>query len=38
MYIKSEGTEFQLTAPYSPQQNGKAEGKNRTWSKLQNAC
>lgn len=29
-YLKCEGIENQLTAPYSPQQNGKAERKNRT--------
>lgn len=29
-YLKSEGIQSQLTAAYSPQQNGKAERKNRT--------
>lgn len=29
-YFKSEGIQSQLTAAYSPQQNGKAERKNRT--------
>lgn len=29
-YLKSEGIQVQFTTPYSPQQNGKAERKNRT--------
>lgn len=29
-YMKSEGIQLQLTSPYSPQQNGVAERKNRT--------
>lgn len=29
-YLRSEGISMQFTAPYSPQQNGKAERKNRT--------
>lgn len=28
-YLEKEGIEIELTAPYSPQQNGKAERKNR---------
>ncbi|KAK2578839.1 hypothetical protein KPH14_012194 [Odynerus spinipes] len=28
-YLKDEGIKMELTAPYSPQQNGKAERKNR---------
>lgn len=29
-FLKSEGIENQFTAPYTPQQNGRAERKNRT--------